>query len=177
MVDFHLFNFASRLSSPSGDSKKVSTQDIVDKALSIDSKLRNGDFDKLKNWDYDFMNRRHLSVRTRTRRSQITESAMQSVKQDYCRMSWLLIIIWLAIRSIFSIWMRQRCISTVPRIALHIQRVRKQFLSWLEALHLCDLHWLSRLQWIEANYLYLWYSKVHLAVALRDLFHASYLTV
>ena len=34
---------------------------------------------------YDFLKRRYLSIRTRTRKSQITESAMQSVKRDCCR--------------------------------------------------------------------------------------------
>ena len=63
----------------------VSTQEMVDKALSIDSKFRNGDVGKLKNYLYDSMKLRHLSVRTRTCKIQITESAMQSVKQDYCR--------------------------------------------------------------------------------------------
>ena len=63
----------------------VSMQDNVDNALSIDSTFRNGDVGKLNNWVYDFMMRRHLGVRTRTCKSQITESAMPSVKQDYCR--------------------------------------------------------------------------------------------
>ena len=63
----------------------VPIQDIVYEALSIDSNFRNFDASKLKNRVYEFLKRRNLCIRTRTRRSQITESAMQSVKRDYCR--------------------------------------------------------------------------------------------
>ena len=36
-------------------------------------------------WAYKFMKRIHLSVGTRTRKSHITNAAMQSVKQDFSR--------------------------------------------------------------------------------------------
>ena len=49
----------------------VSTQDFVEKALSIEPTFRNGDAGKRKNWVYDFLKRRNLSIRTRTSKSQI----------------------------------------------------------------------------------------------------------
>ena len=63
----------------------VSTIDIIGKAMSIDANFRRGDQGKLMHWVYEFMKRRRLSVDTRTRKSQITAAAMQSVKQDFCR--------------------------------------------------------------------------------------------
>ena len=63
----------------------VSTQNIVDKALSLEPMFHNDDAGKLKNWVYDFLKRRNLSMRTRIHKSQITESAIQSGKRDYCR--------------------------------------------------------------------------------------------
>ncbi len=63
----------------------VSTLDIVDKAMSIDANFRDGNQVRLMGWVYDFMKRRRLCVRTRTRKSQITNAAMQSVKRDYNR--------------------------------------------------------------------------------------------
>ena len=52
----------------------MSTQDVAEKSLSIEPTFRNDDFLKRKN----------LSIRTRTRKSQINESEMQSKKRDYC---------------------------------------------------------------------------------------------
>ena len=63
----------------------VSTLNIIDKAMTIDANFRNGNRVRLMGWVYDFMKRRRLSVRVRTRKSQITNAAMQSVKQDYNR--------------------------------------------------------------------------------------------
>ena len=40
----------------------ASTLEIVDKALSIDSTVRNGDASKLKNWVYEFLKRRNQSI-------------------------------------------------------------------------------------------------------------------
>ena len=65
----------------------VSTIDIIDKAMSIDANFRSGDQGKLMHWVYEFIKRRRLSVRTRTHKSQITDAAMQSVKQDFVDVS------------------------------------------------------------------------------------------
>ena len=50
----------------------VSTQNIVDKAVSIVPMFHNNNAGKLKNWVYDFLKDRNLSMRTRTHKSQIT---------------------------------------------------------------------------------------------------------
>ena len=63
----------------------VSTLEIIDKALSINPQFKNGNAITLQNWVYRFMKRHSLSVRSRTRVSQVTQSAMQSVRQQYCR--------------------------------------------------------------------------------------------
>ena len=63
----------------------VSTLEIIDKALSIDPQFKNGNSTTLQNWVYRFMKRHSLSVRTRTRVSQVISTAMQSVRQQYCR--------------------------------------------------------------------------------------------
>ena len=63
----------------------VPTVDIADKAMSLDASFHVGNYNKLMRSVYEFMKRRRLSVRTRTRKSQITEVTMQSVKQDFCR--------------------------------------------------------------------------------------------
>ena len=47
----------------------LSTIDIIDRAMSIDGNFRCGDQGKLMHWEYEFMKRRGLSVRTRTRKS------------------------------------------------------------------------------------------------------------
>ena len=61
------------------------TIDVIDQALSIDSEFRNGDLCKLHDWVYEFMKRRYLAICNRTRKSQITNAAMQDVKEDNCR--------------------------------------------------------------------------------------------
>ena len=61
----------------------VSTLNVIDKARQIDASFRNGYQKKLVYWVYDFMKRRHLSVRTRTPKIQITDATMQSVKVEY----------------------------------------------------------------------------------------------
>ena len=63
----------------------MSVQDILDKALSIEPMLRNGDTGKIENGMHDFIKRRNLSMYNRTRKSLINESVMQSVKRDYSR--------------------------------------------------------------------------------------------
>ena len=63
----------------------VSTLEIIDKALSIDPQFKNGSSPTLQNWVYRFTKRHSLSVRTRTRVSQVTSTALQSVRQQYCR--------------------------------------------------------------------------------------------
>ena len=63
----------------------VSTIESTDKAMSIDANFRGGDQGNWMHWVYEFMKRRRLSVRTRTRKGQITDAAMQSVKQGFCR--------------------------------------------------------------------------------------------
>ena len=45
----------------------VTTQYIVDKAISICPTFKNGDNKKQRYWVYEFINRRGLSIRTRTR--------------------------------------------------------------------------------------------------------------
>ena len=62
----------------------VSTTDIIDKALSINPLFKSGNHVTLTGWVYRFMVRNNLSVRTRTRVSQITDAAMQSVRHDFC---------------------------------------------------------------------------------------------
>ena len=63
----------------------VSTHDVIDKAISIDPEFKNGDEKTLLAWVYKFLQCRNLSVRTRTRVSQIPDAAMQSVKRAYCQ--------------------------------------------------------------------------------------------
>ena len=63
----------------------VSAHGITDKALSIESQFHEGNRKKLTYWVYEYMKRRNLSIRTRTRKSQVTDAAMQQVKADYCR--------------------------------------------------------------------------------------------
>ena len=53
--------------------------------MSIDENFRDGNRVRLMRWVHDFMKRIRLCVRVRTRKSQITDAAMQSVKQDYNR--------------------------------------------------------------------------------------------
>ena len=61
----------------------VYTLDIIDEAMPIDANFRDGNRVRLMQWVHDFMKRRRLCVRVRTRKAQITNAAMQSVKQDY----------------------------------------------------------------------------------------------
>ena len=63
----------------------VSTIDLIYIAMSIEGNFRGGDRRKLMHWVYEFMKRRGLSVRTRTRESQTSDVEIQSVKQDFCR--------------------------------------------------------------------------------------------
>ena len=63
----------------------VSTLDIINNAMSIDANFRDGNRVRLIRWVHDFTKRRRLCVRVRTHNSQITNEAMQSVKQDYNR--------------------------------------------------------------------------------------------
>ena len=63
----------------------VSTHDVIDKAVSIDPELKEGDEKKRIHWMYKFMACKHLAVRTRTRVSQDTAASMFPVKQHYCR--------------------------------------------------------------------------------------------
>ena len=63
----------------------VSTLEIIDKALSIDPQFKNGNTAKLQNWIYRSMKRHSFSVRTRTRVSRVPSTAMQFVRQRYCR--------------------------------------------------------------------------------------------
>ena len=63
----------------------VSTADIIDRAVYLQPDFKHGDEKKRIYWVYEFLKRRHLSVRTRTRVSQITNAAMQPVKRDFCR--------------------------------------------------------------------------------------------
>ena len=58
----------------------VSTIDVVDTALLIEREFCNGYYCKLHDWVYQFMKRRNLAVRTRTHKIQITNAAMQDVK-------------------------------------------------------------------------------------------------
>ena len=62
----------------------ISTQDIVDKAVSIFPIFKDNDSKKLKHWEYEFMCRKNLTVRTRTRVAQVLDREMQSFKRDYC---------------------------------------------------------------------------------------------
>ena len=62
----------------------VSAIDVIGKATSVDSEFRNADFCKLHDWVYQFMKRRNVAIRTRTRKSQVTNAAMQDVKEDFC---------------------------------------------------------------------------------------------
>ena len=61
-----------------------STHNVIDKAVPIDLEFMGGDEKKQVYWDYIFMFRNHLAVRTRTRVSQEIAVAMLPVKQDYC---------------------------------------------------------------------------------------------
>ncbi len=58
----------------------VFTTDFIDKAVSIYSESKNRDEKQRLHWVYKFMARYKLSVRTRTRVSQISADAMQPVK-------------------------------------------------------------------------------------------------
>ena len=62
----------------------VTNQDILDKAISICPAFKNGDNKKQRYWAYEFINRRGLSIRTRTRVEQVLNAEMQSIRQDYC---------------------------------------------------------------------------------------------
>ena len=53
----------------------ASTLEIIDKALCIDPQFKNGNSATLQNWVYRFMKIHSLSVRTRTRASQVTSTA------------------------------------------------------------------------------------------------------
>ena len=61
----------------------VSTLDMIDKAVSLLPNFK-GDEMKRLYWVYDFIKRRNLRVRTRTRTVQIQNAAMQPVKDAYC---------------------------------------------------------------------------------------------
>ena len=63
----------------------VSTIDVIDKAVSLNPSFKNGDEKKRLYGVYDFLKRQKLSVRTRTRVIQIRGTAMQAVKESYCR--------------------------------------------------------------------------------------------
>ena len=65
--------------------KAISTSDIIDRAVFLCPDFKNGDEKKRIYWVYEFLHRWNLSVRTRTRVSQITNAAMQPVKRDFCR--------------------------------------------------------------------------------------------
>ena len=62
----------------------VSTLYVIDKAVSSLPKFKEGNAEKPLYWVYNFMKHRNLSVRTRTRTSQILDSAMQPVRDVYC---------------------------------------------------------------------------------------------
>ena len=57
--------------------------DIINKAMSIDANFRNGNRVRLMGSVHDFMKRRRLCERVRTRKSQITNAVMEFVKQNY----------------------------------------------------------------------------------------------
>lgn len=63
----------------------VSTQDIIDKALSIDATFLDADGKRLFYWVHQFMRRNHFGVRIRTRVSQQTQDVMESGKREHCR--------------------------------------------------------------------------------------------
>ena len=62
----------------------VSTQYIVDKAISMCPTLKNGDNKKQRYWVHEFINRRRLSIRTRARVAQVLNTETQSISQDHC---------------------------------------------------------------------------------------------
>ena len=62
----------------------VTTQDIIDKAISICPTSKNGDSKKQHYWVYQFINRRELSIRTSNSVVQVLNTEMQSVRQEYC---------------------------------------------------------------------------------------------
>lgn len=63
----------------------LSIQYIIDKAVSIDPTFKDGNEAKRRVWVCHFLSRNDLTVRVRTRVSQITDSVIQSAKFDYCR--------------------------------------------------------------------------------------------
>ena len=63
----------------------VSTCDISDKALSLNPQFKSANQVTLTGRVYRFMVRYKLSVRTRTRVNQITDTAMQTIIRDFCR--------------------------------------------------------------------------------------------
>ena len=67
------------------DELAVSTTDVIEKAVALLPNFKGNNENRRIYWVYDFLKRRNLSVRTRTRVSQITNAAMQPVKDEYCR--------------------------------------------------------------------------------------------
>ena len=65
--------------------KLVSTTDIIDRAVFLHPNFKRDDEKKRIYWVYRFLKRRRLSIRARTRVSQITDAAMQTVKRSYCQ--------------------------------------------------------------------------------------------
>ena len=63
----------------------VSTCDVFDKALSLNPQFKSANQVMLKGRVYRFMVRYRLSVPTHTRVSQITDTAMRTVRRDCCR--------------------------------------------------------------------------------------------
>ena len=65
--------------------KAVSRSDAIDRAVFLCPDFENGNEKMRVYWVHEFLHRRHSSVRTRTRVSQITNAAMQPVKRNFCR--------------------------------------------------------------------------------------------
>ena len=63
----------------------VSTQDIIDRAMSVMPTFKDGDEKKLKHWMAHFMRRSNLCMRNKTLLSQIIDPLLQQGKQEYCR--------------------------------------------------------------------------------------------
>ena len=81
-LESQLYNWVNQLRN---EEIGESTQDIIDKAVSIEPAFKNGNERKRREWVYHFLRRHDLTVRVRTLVSQITDSVMQSAKRDYCR--------------------------------------------------------------------------------------------
>ncbi len=64
----------------------VSMKEIIEKALSINPQFKQGESSKLTPWVYQFLSRKNLSVRTKTRSSQVLDAVMKPARREYCKL-------------------------------------------------------------------------------------------